>query len=397
MTEITENLKMQAVQLAEQINDEFLTCKICYEPFKDPKCLSCLHTFCEECIDQHVSAQRSYKYTDYREFSCPICRKKTVIPTGGVRKLNDNFLISSLSELLVAKRPSKTPFCEICRIVNQRERDATSKCVECSKVMCRTCASTHHQMKITSNHSVYELESEKDIMCKKHPNELVRFYCEACEVCVCIPCTYQDHRDHDLVDFKDGISHHKETIEDNLRRCRIRIGEIRTRLDMLRQCETRILITQNDIHAFALKAVENVRTQEHELLDKLDKYFGDETIDYIKKKEEMEAFLEQLKSTCSLTEVVVKGTDIEMLILKKQLCEKFDEFQNIHLDPLPKNIFKKVLFVPGNVEMGDIKDPIVVYGDSGSKNSSSFVDASDEEKEEHEETEDKFQDNKGIF
>jgi hypothetical protein len=166
---------------------------------------------------------------------------------------------------------------------------------------------------------------------------------------------------------------------------------------MLRQCETRILITQNDIHAFALKAVENVRTQEHELLDKLDKYFGDETIDYIKKKEEMEAFLEQLKSTCSLTEVVVKGTDIEMLILKKQLCEKFDEFQNIHLDPLPKNIFKKVLFVPGNVEMGDIKDPIVVYGDSGSKNSSSFVDASDEEKEEHEETEDKFQDNKGIF
>ena len=348
---------MQAVQLAEQINDEFLTCKICYEPFKDPKCLSCLHTFCEECIDQHVNAQRSYKYTDYREFSCPICRKKTVIPSGGVRKLNDNFLISSLSELLLAKRPSKTPTCEICKIVNQRERDATSKCVECQKVMCRTCSSTHHQMKITANHSVYELESEKDIMCKKHPHELVRFYCEACEVCVCIPCTYTDHRDHDLVDFKDGISHHKETIEDNLRRCRVRIGELRTRLEMLKQCETRILVTQNDIHTAALKSIENLRTQEHELLDNLDKHFGDETINYIKKKEEMEAFLEQLKSTCSLTEVVVKGTDIEMLLLKKQLCEKFTEFQNVQLEPLPKNIFKKVMFVPGSVDMGEIKDP----------------------------------------
>ena len=40
------------IQLAEQINDEFLTCKICFEHYKEPKSLSCLHTFCEECIEQ---------------------------------------------------------------------------------------------------------------------------------------------------------------------------------------------------------------------------------------------------------------------------------------------------------------------------------------------------------
>lgn len=394
----TSTSKVQTMQLAEQINDEFLTCKICYEPFKDPKCLTCLHTFCEECIDQHVSAQRSYKYSDYREFSCPICRKKTVIPTGGVRKLNDNFLISSLSELLMSKKPSKTPNCEICRIVNQREREATSKCVECQKLMCRSCCSQHQQMKITTNHSIYELEIEKDIMCKKHPNELVRFYCEACETCVCIPCTYIDHRDHDLVDFKDGISHHKDTIEDNLRRCRIRIGEIRTRLDMLRQCEARILVAQNEIHAAALAFTDEIRTKEHALIAKLnDEYYGEETINYIKKKDEMETFLEQLKSTCSLTEVVVKGKDIEMLLLKKQLCDKFQEFQSIQLDPVPRNIFKKIMFVPGNVDLGDIKDPNEEHADkfsltvnedkevfrggrSGSTGSS-YADASDDEKE----------------
>lgn len=198
------NTQIQAMQLAEQINDEFLTCKICFEHFRDPKCLSCLHTFCEECIEQHVSAQRSYKYTDYREFACPICRKKTVIPSGGVRKLNDNFLISSLNELLISKRPSKVPFCDICKIVNSKEKDATSKCVECQKLMCRQCVQTHQQMKITQNHSIYELEIEKDIMCKQHPNEQVRFFCEQCEVCVCVPCTYTDHRDHDLIDFKQG-------------------------------------------------------------------------------------------------------------------------------------------------------------------------------------------------
>ena len=172
---MSNSTQIQALQLAEQINDEFLTCKICYEHYKEPKCLSCLHTFCEDCIEQHVNAQRSYKYTDYREFSCPICRKKTVIPSGGVRKLNDNFLVSSLNELLLSKKPSKTPLCDICKIINQREREATSKCVECQKLMCRSCVQTHQNMKITSNHSIYELEIEKDIMCKQHVNEQVKF------------------------------------------------------------------------------------------------------------------------------------------------------------------------------------------------------------------------------
>ena len=147
--------------LADQINDEFLTCKICYEHYKEPKCLSCLHTFCEDCIEQHVGAQRSYKYTDYREFSCPICRKKTVIPSGGVRKLADNFLISNLNELMLSKKPSKIPYCDICKIINARERDATSKCVECQKHMCTPCVQFHTRAKITAHHSIFELDIEK--------------------------------------------------------------------------------------------------------------------------------------------------------------------------------------------------------------------------------------------
>jgi hypothetical protein len=350
------NPQLQAIQLAEQINDEFLTCKICFEHYKDPKCLSCLHTFCEECIEQHINAQRSYKYTDYREFSCPICRKKTVIPTGGVRKLNDNFLISSLNELLISKKPSKIPFCDICKIVNQREREATSKCVECQKSMCRTCVVQHQQMKITSNHSIYELDIEKDIMCKQHPNEQVRFYCEQCEVCVCVPCTFTDHRDHDLVDFKQGITHHKDAIEENLSRCRLKISEIRNRLDLLRKCETHILYAQNEIHSTAMAFIDSIREKEQALLNDLNESYGEETNEYIKKRDELETFLDQLKSTCNLTEMVVKGKDIELLLLKKQLCEKFDEFQQLELESLPRNILKKVCFIPGSVDLGKITE-----------------------------------------
>lgn len=387
--------KMQAVLLAEQISDEFLTCKICFEPFKDPKSLSCLHTFCEDCIEQHVNAQRSYKYTDYREFSCPICRKKTVIPTGGVRKLNDNFLVSSLSELLMTKKPSKIPFCDICKIINRREREASSKCVECQKLMCHMCCVQHQQMKITSNHNIYELEVEKDIMCKTHPDEIVRFYCEACELCVCVACTFTTHMNHDLVDFKEGTSHHKEKIEESLKKCRTKVGEIRRRLDLLKKCETRILVAQNEIQEASSVFIDSIKEKEKDLLNQINEYYGEDTLEYIKKKDDIETFLEQLKSTCDLTEVVIKGKDIEMLLLKKQICEKFSQFQDTELDALPKNIFKKIKFVKGFVNFGELKNPDdetiegqndeedyyeeTSYKRNGNSNETSFVDAEEED------------------
>ena len=271
-----------------------------------------------------------------------------------MRKLNDNFLISSLNELLLSKRPSKIRECEICKIVHQRDRDATSKCVECQKLMCDGCANQHQQMKITQNHSIYELENEKDIMCKDHPNEQVRFYCEQCEVCVCIPCTFTEHLDHDLVDFKSGISHHKDTIEANLRKCRQKIADIKNRLDQLRQCETRILYTQDEIHSCALSFIEAIRAKEKSLIDELKNFYGDETNEYLSKKDELEAFLDQLKSTCNLTDMVVKGKDIEMLLLKKQLCDKFEEFDEIKFDEIPENILKKVNFIPGSLHLGTL-------------------------------------------
>jgi len=116
---------------------------------------------------------RSYKYTDYRDFACPICRKKTVIPSGGVHKLPDNFLIAGLSEMIIQKdnkglssSVKVLTYCEICKAVHDREREATSRCLECQKFLCRNCVHAHQNIPITRDHSIYELEIEKDILCK---------------------------------------------------------------------------------------------------------------------------------------------------------------------------------------------------------------------------------------
>ncbi|CAF1098563.1 unnamed protein product [Adineta steineri] len=357
----SEIMTQQVLRLAEKINDQYLTCKICMEPFKDPKCLTCLHTFCEQCIENHVSAQRSYKYTDYREFACPICRKKTAIPTGGVHKLPDNFLIAGLSEMISQKSSNSNGSikiltnCEICKAVHDREREATSRCLECQKFLCRHCVQAHQTITVTRDHSIYELEIEKDILCKHHPTEFVRYYCEQCETCICIACTYVDHRDHELADFRAAAANHKAYINECLDACKTRMNELEAYLSIIRRCDANIAQIEASIHALASTFEKSLRIKEQELVEQISELYGEETNEFIKRRDELDEYYEQIKNTCSLTELVIHGKDIELLLVKKQLMEKFRELDDVELDPLPENICMRLDFQPGQLHLGTLK------------------------------------------
>ena len=69
------------VSLAQKLHDEFLVCKICLEDYRSPKCLDCMHTFCEQCIENHVFSETSYKkYSDYREYRVADAEFREILP-----------------------------------------------------------------------------------------------------------------------------------------------------------------------------------------------------------------------------------------------------------------------------------------------------------------------------
>jgi len=324
---------------------------------------------------------RTYKYTDYREFACPICRKKTAIPTGGVHKLPDNFLIAGLSEMIAQKSSGSNGSiktltnCEICKAVHDRDSEATSRCLECQKFLCRQCVQAHHTITVTRDHSIYELEIEKDILCKviisiiliflklffslnilkHHPTEFVRYYCEQCEVCICIACTYVDHRDHELADFRSAAINHKTYITECLDGCKARMNELEVYLSVIRRCDANIAQIEASIHALATTFEKSLRIKEQELVEQISELYGEETNEFIKRREELDEYFEQIKNTCSLTELVIHGKDIELLLVKKQLMEKFRELEEVELDPLPENISMRLDFQPGQLHLGTLK------------------------------------------
>lgn len=345
-------------KLAQEIHDEFLVCKICLEGYKNPKSLNCLHTFCEECIENHVMSESTYKkYSDYREFTCPLCRKRTQLPVGGVKKLADNFLVSSLSELVGRQRPSKYPFCDICKLLSSKHREAISKCLDCAKLLCSQCVQLHRQTKVTSGHSIFDVETEKDIECKEHRDEAVRFYCEPCDTCICILCTFNEHRDHEITQFSDAVVKYKENIQTLLTECKAKIDKFDSQIESVNTCEELIRTSEQRIHDTAIEFIQDIRNRERQLIEELHNIYGPECLDYIEGKKDLCLQVESLRSTCNLTEVVLGGKDIELLLLKKDVEDKLTALNNIEIKSVPKTMGKMVDFVPGEVDFGHLHDP----------------------------------------
>jgi hypothetical protein len=193
------------------------------------------------------------------------------------------------------------------------------------------------------------------VFLKHHPTEFVRYYCEQCEVCICIACTYVDHRDHELTDFRSAAANHKAYINECLDGCKARMNELEAYLNVIRRCDANIAQIESSIHTLTSTFEKSLHIKEQELVQQILELYGDETNEIIKRREELDEYFEQIKNTCSLTELVIHGKDIELLLVKKQLMDKFRELDAVELDPLPENICMRLDFQPGQLNLGTLK------------------------------------------
>ena len=109
-------------QVIETIHQQ-LICSICLERYNEPKFLSCLHTFCCQCL-HNITNQKPCEY-----ITCPTCREDTKIPENGLGELKTNFFVNSMLDLVqfkfeeIKKEKKKGERCEQC----QENDNATSR------------------------------------------------------------------------------------------------------------------------------------------------------------------------------------------------------------------------------------------------------------------------------
>ncbi|XP_059176999.1 mucin-4-like [Physella acuta] len=343
-------------RLMEEISNQFLNCKICLENFQEPKTLSCLHTFCCECLQKQYEEEtvsRTSRFSIYnRNVTCPLCRKKTELPTGGVRRLPDNFLVSSLTQVVAKRKIYKIPACEICINSRSKNVDACNKCLDCGKLLCKRCVDLHLSTKVTQQHSLIDIEGEKDIQCKSHPDENVRFYCDPCDACICVVCAFQEHRDHEVCSFSDGSVKYRCRLESLLGLCKERVDQVSTRLHVIDKYETQMKHVKESIRDLAISYIAQVRAKERELMKLLEESDGDDIKNLVNQKSALQENLDELQNTCNLTDIMLKDRGVELLLVKKEMEDKMGRLLEPILPDLPSDSTYDVQFVPGVVALG---------------------------------------------
>ena len=94
------------------------------------------------------------------------------------------------------------------------------------------------------------------------------------------------------------------------------------------------------------------------MLEQLHNLYGGSTAgDLNKKKADLQTEVDSLRSTCSLAELVLKGRDLELLMIKKQVQEKLSTLGAIDTQTnFLQHSTPHIEFVPGSVDLGILQN-----------------------------------------
>jgi len=201
-----------------QTLDEVTECPICTEIFTDPRVLPCIHTYCLKCIESYgVNKKPGDK------LSCPLCRKESVVPSGGLSELPRNFFVNKLLHVReissTVELKTHSLVCDVCshgERVNKKVPIATIYCIECRDKLCESYAVVHKNLKSCQSHATIVIGDKLSIEdvfasfppppCKKHSKDLLRFYCFDCKQVTCMTCFIEMHSSHKCSDVNSLIA-----------------------------------------------------------------------------------------------------------------------------------------------------------------------------------------------
>ena len=194
MESLLKNLKQQ------------VSCSICLDTYKEPKIISCFHTFCRECLEKHARA--SHKQGKFR---CPECQAEFCLPEGNrFDRLPNSFFHKRLLSLLAVQQSGDacSITCSHCRKTNPQ----MYYCFDCGRFFCPDCFNAHELLKASfDKHKItplkdfkaedYEALLKRQPFCSQqfHEREITRFFCFQCQVCICPLCIVTDHQNHKVV------------------------------------------------------------------------------------------------------------------------------------------------------------------------------------------------------
>ncbi|XP_071315957.1 E3 ubiquitin/ISG15 ligase TRIM25-like [Trachinotus anak] len=310
--------------------DQFL-CSICLMVFTDPVTLPCGHNFCNKCITDHWDINV--------QCQCPMCKRLyTTRPELWVNTFISEMAAQfrqsvqqeascSSSEHQAAK-PGEVP-CDVCTGTKLK---ALKSCLVCLASYCETHLEPHLTMAGLKRHQLIDpVEDLEGRVCTKH-DKLLELFCKSDQMCVCMLCTYSDHKTHDVVPLTEECegkkAELKETeaeIQQMIQKRRLKLQEIKRSVELSKLNADREIVEGVQVFTALKASVERSQA---------------EFIKTIKEKQrateiQAEGFIKELEE--EISELMKRSTEVEQLSLSKDHLHLIQSFSSLNTAPTTKD------------------------------------------------------------
>ena len=320
-----------------------VTCSICLDTYTEPKTISCLHTFCRECLEKHARvSQRQGK------FRCPECQAEIDLPEGNrFDRFPNSFFYKSLLSLLAIRQSgdASSVACSHCRKTNPQ----MYYCFDCGRFLCLDCFNAHQMLSVTfEGHKVmpvkdfkgedYEALLKRQPFCSQqfHEREITRFFCSQCQVCICSICIVTDHQNHNAVLLDKAAHDEKETImsgaktikEREIQFCQV----IKEFEEMIYELERNFTNAKREVSRTAEQMIANIRQREREAVVSLETTRVSRLKKIAAAKQEVESLIKQISQAAQFAEnLVQRSSSSDIMQNKEALRQKFQELREVEV------------------------------------------------------------------
>ena len=179
-----------------------INCSLCRQPYRDPRLLPCLHTFCFDCLKKQLDDSTERQ----ADLLCPSCSERSPIPLSDLPI--HVYLQNQANAVRRALELKGKGECENCN----SECEACAFCPDCGDSglrICERCVECHKTFKSYKRHTFVSLDSDltefvrkttgsESTTCAKHRSVALKYFCQVCDVLVCSECCVLDHLGHEF-------------------------------------------------------------------------------------------------------------------------------------------------------------------------------------------------------
>ena len=323
------------------------TCSYCENSYQDPRILSCLHSYCLQCITKiHVQ--------DTPSVTCPSCNHLTPVPIGGVASLplNIRFKEGARQEQLL-QRIISSPVCDSCE---EDSSVSVAYCKDCDDLLCQDCWDMHQKMKISRSHTTIVTKDLKNRqikrtplfsafsseVCPKHKMEF-GFYCQQCAVLVCGGCGFEKHSNHStsVLKISEQVAWTKEEILQGTERLPEKMTQLKKTMNTIRETKKKLKACKEKVDSIIQEAFCRLRQlidqREKALLAESSKIAISKETRLSIQQESLQHLFESMNQCHSLSSIATSQyTDVQLLSIAQTLQKRADslkqKFTNTSLD-----------------------------------------------------------------